>query len=84
MTEPRHLRPYQTEAVADMLTDVTDWCEHNRLGLEDWQLRALTGVLCWDMPTVPPVPRRAYAGQALYDGLVALYCLKQRAGELDD
>ena len=85
MTEPRKLRPYQVDEVADMLTDVTEWCEHHRLGLKDWQLRALAGVLRGDMPTVPPVvPRRAYARRAQYNGLVALYYLKQRAGELDD
>ena len=54
MTEPRKLRPYQAEAVAEVVTGVTEWCEHHRLGLADWQLRALAGVLRGDMPTVPP------------------------------
>lgn len=73
-----------TPSYDDLLTDVTDWCEHHRLGLEDWQRRVLAGALHGDMPTVPPVPRRAYAGRARFNGLVALYYLKQRAGELDD
>lgn len=73
MTEPRNLRPYQADEVADMLTDVTEWCEHHRLGLKDWQLRALAGVLRGDMPTVPNTT-----------GWWRLYYLKQRAGELDD
>lgn len=84
MTEPRELPPYQGQAVADMLTEITEWCAHHHLNLEDWQVRAMASVLRGDMPTVPPVSRRSYSGQALYDGLVSLYCLKQRAGEIDD
>lgn len=82
MTQPP--RGYQQDSVDDMITEITDWCEHHHIGLEDWQVSALTSILRGDMPTIAPAPRRAYAGQSLYDGLVALYYLKQQPGDLDD
>lgn len=81
MTTNRTLQPYQQDAVADMFTE---WCEHHIGGLEDWQRRALDGVLRGDMPTVPPIQRRSYANRAQYDGLVSLYYLNQQPGDPDD